>query len=252
MDAEERQTRGRRRRKDVPFHRWGGRKHISQCLCNCIYIYIYWLNQGSRRRKDVPFHRGGAGKHVAGGEGRMSRSTVGQKYIVMPIVYKLNQRGEGAGLPGRNHIYIYIYILVEPGQQEKEGRPVPQRGSGETCGRRRRKDVPFYRGGGAKHVSLCLIYKLNWGAGEGRMSRSTAAGRGKYVAAGEGRIPTGGEGGTIYRHAYIITYKLNQGSRRRKDVPFHRGKGGETCGRRRRKDVSFHSGANIYRYAHCI
>ena len=78
----------------------------------------------------------------------MSRSTVGQTYIVMPIVYKLNQ------------------------------------------GRRRRKDVgnmwPQEKEG-------C------------RMSRSTAGGRGKYVAAGEGRIPTGGGGGNhisscLYNH----------------------------------------------------
>ena len=32
-----------------------------------------------------------------------------------------------------------------------------------------------------------------------------------------------GEGGNIYRYAYIIVYKLNQGSRRRNDILFHRG-----------------------------
>ena len=36
---------------------------------------------------------------------------------------------------------------------------------------------------------------------------------------------TGGEGGNIYRYAYIIVCNLNQGRRRRKDVPFHRGGG---------------------------
>ena len=35
-------------------------------------------------------------------------------------------------------------------------------------------------------------------------------------------VPQGG-GGNIYRYAYIIVYKLNQG--RRKDVPFHRWEG---------------------------
>ena len=54
----------------------------------------------------------------------------------------------------------------------------------------------------------------------------------------------GGEGGNIYRSAYIIVYKLNQGSRRRNDVLFHRGGEGrgETCGRKRRTDVPFHRG----------
>ena len=34
---------------------------------------------------------------------------------------------------------------------------------------------------------------------------------------------TRGEGGNIYRYAYITVYKLNQGRRRRKDVSFHKG-----------------------------
>ena len=66
---------------------------------------------------------------------------------------------------------------------------------------------------------------------------------------------TGGERGNTYRYAYIIVYKLNQGRRRRKDVPFHRGRGGATYGRRRRKDVAFHrgeEGGNVYRYAFLI
>ena len=77
-------------------------------------------------------------------------------------------------------------------------------------------------------------------AGEGRMSRSI-----------------GGEGGNVFRYAKTIVHKLNQGSRRRKDVPFHRGRGGKhtsSClynciivyklnqGRRRRKDVRFNRG----------
>ena len=37
-------------------------------------------------------------------------------------------------------------------------------------------------------------------------------------------------GGDIYRYAYIAVYELTQGSRRRKDVQFHRGRG-ERCGR---------------------
>ena len=50
-------------------------------------------------------------------------------------------------------------------------------------------------------------------------------------AAGEGRMlrSTGG-GDDIYRYAYLAVYKLTQGSKRRKDVQFHRGRG-ETCGR---------------------
>ena len=51
---------------------------------------------------------------------------------------------------------------------------------------------------------------------------------------------TGGVGGNIYRYAFII-YKLNQGRRRRKDIPFQREWGtGEARGRRRRRDVPFH------------
>ena len=40
---------------------------------------------------------------------------------------------------------------------------------------------------------------------------------------------TGGEGGNMWpqEKAYIIVYKLNQGSSRRKDVLFHRGGGGQ-------------------------
>ena len=53
---------------------------------------------------------------MAAGEGRMSRSTEreGETYIVYAYitVYILNQRGEGAGLPGRNHIYIYIHTSI--------------------------------------------------------------------------------------------------------------------------------------------
>ena len=74
------------------------------------------------------------------------------------------------------------------------------------------------------------------------MSRSTEVGGGKHVAAGEGRMSrsTGGVGGNIYRYAFII-YKLNQGRRRRKDIPFQREWGtGEARGRRRRRDVPFH------------
>ena len=42
-------------------------------------------------------------------------------------------------------------------------------------------------------------------------------------------VPRGG-GDDIYRYAYLAVYKLTQGSKRRKDVQFHRGRG-ETCGR---------------------
>ena len=104
--------------------------------------------------------------------------------------------------------------------QEKEGCRVPQgggfhrgAGGGNTYhyayiivfqlnqGRRKRKDVPFHGGEGGKRKAA---------AGEGRMSRSTG----------------GREGGNTYRYAYIIVYKLNQGSRSRKDVPLHGGKRG--------------------------
>ena len=45
---------GRRRLKDVPFHRGEG-----GTIYRYAYIMVYKLNLGSRRRKDVPFHRAG-------------------------------------------------------------------------------------------------------------------------------------------------------------------------------------------------
>ena len=69
------------------------------------------------------------------------------------------------------------------------------------------------------------------------------------MAAGEGRMShsTGGDGGSIYRYAYIL-YK--PGPQEKKGCP---GEGGKH-GRRRRKDVPFHKGegGNIYRYAYII
>ena len=137
-----------------------------------------------------------------------------------------------------------------PGQHEKEGCPVPQGGGGKHIstraagegrmsrstageGRRRRKDVTFHRGerGTIYRYAYIMVYKLDLGrggeggkhmaAGEGRMSRSTGGGGGKLVAAREEGcpVPQGGRGENVYR--YIIVDKLNQGSRRRKDVPFH-------------------------------
>ena len=109
---------------------------------------------------------------------------------------------------------------------------------------------PVPRGGGNIDRYAYIAYIIQ-AAGEGRMSRSTAVGgrRRKDV-----RFPGGGggAGGNIYRYAYIILYKLNQGRRRRKDVPFHRGWRGETRGRRRRKDVPFHRGGGGKHISLCL
>ena len=85
-------------------------------------------------------------------------------------------------------------------------------------------------------------------AGEGRMFRSTG-GRGKKKKKKYIYIYI-----SIYRYAYIIVYKVNPGCRRKKDVPFHRGEGGnrwprkkEGCPVSTRKE-----GENIYRYAYII
>ena len=69
---------GRRRRKDVPFHRGEGGT-IYRYAYNIMIIMVYKLNLGRRRRKDVPFHRGGGGNIYHKGEG-------GEPYIVMPII----------------------------------------------------------------------------------------------------------------------------------------------------------------------
>ena len=84
MDAEEAQTQGRRRRKDVPFHGGGDGGNTYRYAC----IVVYKLNQGCGRMKNVLFHKWGRGGNT------------------------WPQEKEGCPIPQRGkHISLCLYIV---------------------------------------------------------------------------------------------------------------------------------------------